>query len=174
MINDEIELIRIDKTNINVDDEKYIYCCICLNTDCKWEPKFIKMNCCNQNLHKKCFLEWILYPITKNHNYNNKLYCIVCKSKIKNLEDIIPLGDFINYIEKKQYEIDDKELIFYYKKIISDFYEDSIVTIIINSEDNNEIEEYLNKELKICNLFCIILFFIIFILFILIGNVFVK
>ena len=243
MINsDEIELIslpssmligkvRIDKTNRNIDNENYVYCCICLNTfnedvvrrqgtfnedvvrrqgtfnedvvrrqgtfnedvvrrqgtlpiniedgrgtDCKGKTKFIKMNCCNQKLHKKCFLEWILYPITKNHNYNNKLYCIICKSKIKNLEDIIPLGDFINYIEKKQYETDDKKLISYYKKIISDFYEDSIVTIIINSEDNNEIEEYLNKELRFCfcNLFCIIFLFMLFILLILIGNIFVK
>jgi hypothetical protein len=171
MINsDEIELIKLQ-----TDDD--VYCCICLNTDKmshdQFNSKIIKMNCCNQNLHENCFLEWILYPITRNHNYNNKLYCIICKSKIKNLKNIITLGDFINYVESNQCETDDKEFISYCKKIISDFYKDSIMTIIINSD---ELEEQHNKEFNFCfcNLFYTIFFFMLIILLIIIGDIFVK
>lgn len=180
-----IESIELIEMNNN------IYCCICLNTNVNNQNyDFVKMNCCNQQIHKNCFLDWILYPIKKNNNYDKKFHCIICKTKIINLQNIISIGDFINYFEKNCTLQTNEDVIrrqgiscrlmtsslevSHYKTIISEFYKDSIVTIIINSEDDTN--EHLNNELKFCfcNLFCIIFFFISLIILMIIINVFVK
>ena len=165
MNSDEIELIQIRE--YNYED---INCCICLGNS-NFQSS-LKMNCCNQTLHKECFLEWINYPV-RNSNYNNKLYCIICKTKIDKFDDIITLGEFVNYIEDKQVDKSNDDLVLHYKKIISELYKDSIVTNIFNADISND---DFNKEIRycFCNLFCIFFFLVMIMIMLLVGNLLVK
>jgi hypothetical protein len=171
MNSDEIELIQIREYNNSCEE----MCCICLsNSDfhSSFSTEFVKMFCCNQTLHKECFLDWINYPINKN-SYNNKFDCVICKTKIKNFNDIISLGEFVNYIENKQIDKRNDALVLHYKRIISELYKDSIVTNIFNSDTQHD--EY-NTDIKFCfyNLFCIFFFLVIITIIILVGNLLVK
>lgn len=171
--NEEIELIRIRECN-NLSEEN---CCICLSEP-YFSRSFIKMYCCNQTLHKECFLEWINYPIHKNSDYNNKLHCVICKTKIENFDEIITLGEFINYIETKTYYRNNDSLVLHYKKIISELYKDSFVKIIINSDtftDSVDTQQSIfDLTYCFCNIFCIFFFLIMIMIMILIGNILVK
>ena len=168
---DEIELIEI-KQRVNsestIDTYKVVDCCICLDT-LQNNLDFIKMNCCKQKVHKSCLLEWINYPIAcRYYNYSNKFSCIICKTKIKNLKDIISIGDFINYIEDKKDDNNNKnryKMVLYYKNIISELYKDSIITLVLNSYN----EDY-TREVRYCfyNLYSIISLIIVIIVIILI------
>ena len=175
MNSDEIELIQIREYN-NYNNLCEEMCCICLsNSDfhSSFSTEFVKMICCNQTLHKECFLEWINYPINKN-SYNNKFDCVICKTKIKNFDDIITLGEFVNYIENKNLDKSNDALVIHYKKIISELYKDSIITIIFNSETQDD--DNFNKEIRFCfcNLFCIFFLLITIMIMILVGNLLVK
>jgi hypothetical protein len=167
---DEIELIEINQrvNSESMNTYKVVDCCICLDT-LQNNLDFIKMNCCRQKVHKICLLEWINYPIACRHyNYSNKFSCIICKTKIKNLKDIISIGDFINYIEDKKDDNNNKnrsKMVLYYKNIISELYKDSIITIVLNSYN----EDY-TREIRYCyyNLYSIIFLIIVIIVIIII------
>lgn len=155
MESDEIELIQI---------RDYTYdCCICLNEtlSCN-DSTLLKMNCCNQTLHKECFLEWIIHPMNKNYNYNNKFNCVICKTKINNFDEIISLGDFINYIQNNKYNKDD---IIYYKDILFKLYRNNIITKIIVKSENQNNNYYIETKIYFC---------IIIMLILLLGNLLVK
>jgi hypothetical protein len=164
--NEFIELIEMDNN---------VYCCICLNTDGYIETStlkerddyiFIKMDCCNQQIHKNCFLDWIVHPIKTNKKYDNKFHCIICKTKIVNLQNIISLGDFINYIENTQNTLTNPT-IFHYKKLISELYNHSIMSIILNSEDENKGDtdlKYFFYNVCFIFIFLIMVFVFIFII----------
>jgi len=170
---DEIELIQIKEYNY-----KDINCCICLcNSNFQ---SSLKMNCCNQILHKECFLEWINYPVhnsdyNSDYNFNNKLYCVICKTKIHNFDDIITLGEFVNYIENKQIDKSNDSLVLHYKRIISKLYKDHTLVSDTFNEDvvrrqgtmvfNTGID--FNKEIRYCffYFFCIFFFLVMIILF---------
>lgn len=170
MESDEIELIQIKKDNY-IDN----YCCICLNDTLDFNYTyppftFLKMNCCNQTLHKECFLEWIIHPVNKNYNYNNKFHCVICKTKINNFDEIISLGEFINYIQNNK---NNKSDIGYYKNILTELYKNNIITtIMINSEDDKTDDYYTELNYCSCNIICV--FFFLVIIMLLVGNLLVK
>ena len=165
-----IELIQMDND---------VYCCICLNTSKESDLQFnyidfIKMDCCNQRIHKNCFLDWIIHPIKSNKKYDNKFHCIICKTKIINLQNTIKIGDFINYITN-DIHCHSKTLlpydstILHYKKIISELYKDNIITIMLKSDEYY----YLNKGNKyFFNNICFVFIFLImiFLLIIVVKN----
>jgi len=103
-----------------------------------------------------------------NKNYKNKYECIMCKYKIDDLENIIPLKDFIYFIENKQHYINNDDLAMHYKKIINEMYKYSILYIIIN----NDIEK--DKKLKMTDPICLIIFIVWFVLFLIFLLILVK
>jgi hypothetical protein len=52
-------------------------CCVCLETYVDTEPEnWIKMNCCQQYLHKNCLAQWILCKKSKRS-------CPICRQQVK-------------------------------------------------------------------------------------------
>ena len=168
--NEFIELIEMDKN---------VYCCICLNTDVNRQvtlpsndlqfnyPDFIKMDCCNQQIHKNCFLDWIIHPIKTNKKYDNKFHCIICKTKIVNLQNTIPIGDFINFIENTKPISLTATMPLLLKKIISELYKDSVITNMFKSDDTKR-DTKRDTDLKyffynVCFIFIFLIMIFVFI-----------
>lgn len=89
-----IELISTDEYSNNIieikdDSLDSFECCICLDNN---NNDSIKLNCCKIQIHKYCFIEWII------HNGNNDIKCPMCRVLIINLEEVLPKYDFLNYI----------------------------------------------------------------------------
>lgn len=108
-------------TNINED-----LCCICLNT---YNYNWITLKCCGQKIHDECLMDWLI--IDTNINYK----CPICRKSIQ-LDEIITLGTFIDYINNKNIVVTKKKV----ESLISKLYnETTIGTILI---EINEIREY--------------------------------
>ena len=128
-INEEFELNNI---NTNSDDETD-YCCICINT---FEDEFIKLQCCNQFIHKNCIMEFIT-------SINNNIYkCPICRTQI----DIsVSFGKIIDYLNENP-ELISKDKI---QCIIKTFYKDIPIKDLFNrNESESEIESEEIKHLK--------------------------
>ena len=159
-MNDD-EIIELSCFN----DEHDSVCGICLDT--KQTKNLIKTKCCKQLVHKICLLEWICF-VQIDKNYKNKYECIMCKYKTDDLESMIPIKDFIYFIENKQHYINNDDLAMHYKKIINEMYKYSILYIIIN----NDIEK--DKKLKMTDPICLIIFIVWFVLFLIFLLILVK
>lgn len=67
--------------------DKFI-CCICLD---ETESDIIILDCCHQKIHKKCFIDWILF---RGLGFN----CPICRKNITSLKEIITLNDIFDNI----------------------------------------------------------------------------
>lgn len=120
--------------------DKNQICCICLDeTNIKYE----KTICCNNYIHKSCFLTWLIY---------SDFSCCLCRQNPKITVDEIVNYD-INYI--KTFNIDKQIFIKNLNNIVN---ESCIVNITENisenlNESNNSSENqvvFTNKRLKNC------------------------
>lgn len=122
-------------------------CCICLDED---TVDLIKLECCQQLLHKSCFVSWI---ISKGIDF----YCPICRNKIHNLTKLITLNDIFdnitnNFPRNNKLKIDNaNEIIHQYWYI-----NNGNNTINITLEQNSNSENNNIHPLRPFNLNCFI------------------
>jgi hypothetical protein len=152
VIKDDME-IMISSCGSDEEDDKY--CCICLNT--YYTSNFIKLDCCKQSLHKKCFIELIIY-------YNLK--CPICRYNIDNLENKIEFIEFLNTLDMiiksgvnlETIKVNNVLHIFYNSKLLDYLSYDKQ----INSNNNNiTCCSFLNIEKTVHYILCILLVLIV-------------
>lgn len=66
-------------------------CCICLDDINNYDNNTINLDCCNQRLHKICFMDWILIKGVVSN-------CPMCRKNICNLNEVITLNDIYDNI----------------------------------------------------------------------------
>lgn len=133
-VNEDLELNEINKTLLSIcDDNESDYCCICINT---MEYSFIKLKCCNQMIHERCIIEFIV-------NINNDLYnCPICR---KHLNTSVSFGEVIDYMNENT-ELISKEKI---QNIILNLYKDLPIKDLFNIDENGEMKHLKETVIKL-------------------------
>lgn len=139
-------------------------CCICLDDINNYDNNTINLDCCNQKLHKICFMDWILIKGVVSN-------CPMCRKNISNLNEVITLNDIYdnisNFSPNNMKKIDNANII-----INHYFCSNSNNSISIgidlsdqpndSSENTNRIEYY--KKILISAMPVILLIVIVFII----------
>lgn len=133
IIDDQIELNLFNNKDINNNEN---YCCICLNT---YNYKFIKLECCNKDIHYECVIDWVITET--NINYK----CPICRKRIQ-LNNSITFGNIIDYIIIKKKMITTKKFDF----LVNNLYNVNFLDIDSQSNNDNMIEIYNNKLKMLC------------------------
>ena len=122
-----MEVIEI--TELNLNSSNHAFCCVCLNTS---DYKFIKLKCCNQEIHKKCVIEWITSP------QNRIINCPICRKQMDiSFSNFVTLGEIIDEVNKKDKLLSKQK----FDQIIQTLYPDSYLnTIITNPDDEIDFE----------------------------------
>lgn len=125
----EMNIINSNENkNKNISQINIIECCICLDECQKQE---IKMECCSQNIHKSCLLEWIVCQ-TNNEN------CPLCRTDISDITKIYTIEDFLN----KMTQINCKKTTKNIEKILNKWFK--IDNIYIPDDTNTRYTESIN------------------------------
>lgn len=96
----------------NIDDN---YCSICLNTI---DLHFTKLECCGQNIHERCLVEWIYLQSSIEPK------CPICRTLMNSLTTI-PVSTFLMYLNSI---LSDKVVqTNKVKRIVCSLYDDPIV-----------------------------------------------
>jgi hypothetical protein len=105
------------------------FCCVCLNT---YDYDYIKLECCYQEIHKKCMIMWILSAQNKFIN------CPTCREDLDlSFNKKVTLGEIVDEINKSDKAIPKSKFI----KIVNSLYPDSYFYNNFNTLDNqNQIE----------------------------------
>lgn len=106
-----------------------VLCCICLDeTNIKYE----KTICCNNYIHKSCFLTWLIY--------NGDFCCCLCRQKPK-----ISIDEIMNYDinNTKTFNIDKQIFIQNLNNIVNES-----ISFIVNISENTS--ENTNENLCMC------------------------
>jgi hypothetical protein len=131
-------------------------CCVCLE---KIMGNFVVLYCCNNKIHKKCLLDWIVF---KN---NEILNCVFCRTPQDNFNKTISLGELIDFIENSRENIIKTQFV----KIINKLYKNTLLDEITNEHQNLAVENN-SRNTKFYQELCLIVtriwIFILFIFFV--------
>lgn len=89
---------------VSIDLTEFFTCCICLDENLTDGIEALKLNCCNQYIHKMCFIDWVLTKV-------KDITCPICRKHILNLKEFITLEDILdnlcfNYPKNTKKKID--------------------------------------------------------------------